>query len=639
LAVLVPPVPPSLAARWDAATEAERARAAARLGLLREAEAYAATNRNGKKERAALLAQFLTDRRAAGGGGDATRVAEERDRIPRSLGTLYRWIAFARETDGHPAALLDARLARRADGGPAHAAIPEPAKSGFLGLYLNTHQLSAKECYRATAALLRGRGEPTSVLPDYRAFLRLLQAIPEEVRVRHREGERAWAARYRPYIERDPTTLAVNEWWVTDHMLFDLVCRLPDGRLGRPWLTEWMDIRSRRRLGWCVAATPSQDTILLALARGIRRGGIPGHVYMDNGRDFTSTAPEGGHRRIRVRLDEVRVESLLAHLQVVPHFSRPGNPQSRLIERWFGTAHTQFDKWFPTYCGRDAAHKPEDLPAVLQRPADIPTLEQVGIAYGLYVERIANVEPSEARGLDNAAPLDVWQAGVLAPGYVHRTATDEELKLLLMKTTKLLAVRRGAVEFARRRWSCPALQEPGAPTEVYGRYDQDVAGRLWLFTAQDEFVGVAERDELLAYGAGQEAIRKAERLKQGRSRLAKAWREELTAQAAQPDDVLRAALPAMLAAAPAPAPDPKPAVVRPLRTPFRKAAKALKAVEAAGTAKALPPPLADPRDLVLDELAAEPIGPEPDGISDYDRAQMVVADELPARPAKARRQR
>jgi len=628
------PVPPDLRARWEAATEEERGEAARRLGIVQEAEAYAAANRNGKRERAGLLARFLEDRRAVEEGGGATGMAGS-VRVP-VLQTLYRWIALAREADWHPAALLDARLARRADAGEIHAAIPEPAKSLFLGLFLNTRQLSVKECLRGAAALLKTRDPAAAAaLPGYRAFLRLAEAMPEELRVRYREGARAWQARFAPYIERDPTTLAVNEWWVADHMQFDVLCRLPDGRLGRPWLTQWMDIRSRRRLGWCVWTVPSQDTILLALARSIRRAGVPGHVYMDNGRDFTSLAPEGGHRRRRVRLDETRVETVLAHLAVVAHFSRPGNPQSRLIERHFGTDHDRFDKWFPTYTGRDPQHKPEDLPAALKDPAQVPTLEQLEAAYALYVDRVANQEPSSARGLDGLSPLAAWQAGIQAPGYVHRTATDQELKLLLMKRTKALAVRRGAVEFAGRRWTCAALQDPGAPAEVYARYDQEVAGRLWLFTAAEEFVGAAERQELLAYGADQRDIRAADRRRRTLEGKMKAGREAATAFGAEPDHML-AVMAARLQATQAPPSDPKPTVIRPIRTPFRKAAPALKAVEAAGTTRVLPPPPPNLRDAVLDLIPERADRPE-DMLSDDDRRQFADLDELPARPAQARR--
>lgn len=652
---IAPAIAPDLLARWEGATEGERAAAAARLALVREAEAYAAANRNGGRARAALLGRYLKDRRAmgtvvtdlgttvsgghgAGGAGetcDATGMAKSEDRIP-TLGTLYRWMGFAREAGFHPAALLDARLARRADAGEIHAAVPEPAKSLFLGLFLNTRQLSVKECLRGAVALLKTRDpEAAAALPGYLAFLRLAEVLPEELRVRYREGARAWQARFAPYIERDPTTLAVNEWWVADHMQFDVLCRLPDGRLGRPWLTQWMDIRSRRRLGWCVWTVPSQDTILLALARAIRRAGVPGHVYMDNGRDFTSLAPEGGHRRRRMRLDERRVETVLAHLAVVAHFSRPGNPQSRLIERHFGTDHQRFDKWFPTYTGRDPQHKPEDLPAALKDPAQVPTLEQLEAAYGLYVERVANQEPSEARGLDGFSPLAAWQAGIQAPGYVHRTATDEELKFLLMKRTKALAVRRGAVEFAGRRWTCAALQDPGAPAEVTARYDQEVAGRLWLFTAADEFVGAAERQELLAYGATQRDIREGDRRRRILEGKMKAGREAATAFGAQPDHVL-AVMTARLQGAQAPPPDPKPTVIRPIRTPFRKAAPALKAVEAAGTARVLPGPPPDLRDAVLDLIPDRADRPE-DMLSDDDRRQLYDGEELPARPARARR--
>jgi transposase InsO family protein len=609
--------------------------------MVREAEAYAAANRNGKKERAALLARFLGDRRAVGGDGaggagesdDATGLAEERDRIP-TLGTLYRWMALAREADGHPATLLDARQARRADAGDAHAAIPEPARALFLSFYLTTRQMRAKECYRATASLTRSReGEAAArALPDYRAFLRLVQALPREIVVRYRNGERAWAARYRPYIERDPTKVQdpdgtiremhVNEWWVTDHMQFDVLCRLPDGRLGRPWLTEWIDVRSRRRMGWWVATGPSQDTVLAALADAIGRGGVPAHVYMDNGREFTSMSPEGGFRKFRVRMDEARVETALAHLGVVPHFSRPRNPQARPIERWFGTTHEHFDKYFATYTGKDTQHKPDELAAALKEPAKIPTVAQLAAAYALFVQKRANQDTSEGAGLEGRSPLAVWQAGMQAPGYVHRTATEGELAFLFMKHTKPLAVRRGAVEFAGRRWTCRPLQEPGAPVEVYARYRQDEAGRLYLFTPKDELVGIAERQELLAYGAKQEHIRAADRLRRRREAVTRAWRDELTAHTAQPDDVLRAALSAQLAAAPAPPPDPRPTVIRPLRTPFRAASKALKAVVKAAKAGGRPAAEAVPReDPAVEFYRSMPPEPERDHRSDEERAQ------------------
>ncbi|MEV0415020.1 DDE-type integrase/transposase/recombinase [Streptomyces sp. NPDC050448] len=88
-----------------------------------------------------------------------------------------------------------------------------------------------------------------------------------------------------------------NEVWETDHVQVKVDVDI-EGRVGRPWVTWFIDCSTRVICGYAVTAqVPSRESVLVALRDAISRegehgpfGGLPGAVRVDRGKDFLSRA-------------------------------------------------------------------------------------------------------------------------------------------------------------------------------------------------------------------------------------------------------------------------------------------------------------------------------------------------------------
>jgi putative transposase len=102
-------------------------------------------------------------------------------------------------------------------------------------------------------------------------------------------GERA-RRDYDTYLPR-PAGRHRNDCWEADHTQLAVHVALPDGRVVMPWATLFVDQASRVILGWAIAVTPSQETVLGALRAAIDieapngpMGGVPAAIRFDRAR-------------------------------------------------------------------------------------------------------------------------------------------------------------------------------------------------------------------------------------------------------------------------------------------------------------------------------------------------------------------
>jgi hypothetical protein len=113
------------------------------------------------------------------------------------------------------------------------------------------------------------------------------RTIPVPVLKYFRLGEKVFRDECANYIERSYDDLHSNDIWVCDNHKFDIFVN--NGEREKParvYLTAFLDVRSRKMVGWYVADAPSSDATLQALRRGIEAYGIPKRIYSDNGREF-----------------------------------------------------------------------------------------------------------------------------------------------------------------------------------------------------------------------------------------------------------------------------------------------------------------------------------------------------------------
>ncbi len=220
-------------------------------------------------------------------------------------------------------------------------------------------------------------------LPDtlsYRAVNDFYKKIP--LRMWSRGRAKDFHDQCAPYALRDYTTCQVMQWWVLDHGQDDFFVRNdyieeldrlafpgePRGAKLRMWITVVMDVRSRFILGYAFSAHPSSDQICSALRLSIlRTGRAPQFGLIDRGEDFKKVGEEkpklpqeaqGAFRRL---IQAAWGESGRIVFSIGEH------PQSKPVERWFGTKRTRFDSQVDSYCGRSPADRPDHCTELLKQ--------------------------------------------------------------------------------------------------------------------------------------------------------------------------------------------------------------------------------------------------------------------------------
>ena len=306
----------------------------------------------------------------------------------------------------------------------------------FKVLYLDPRRRKIALCWEIVSVEAEKNGW---AWPGLRTIQKRVKAeLPPFIADYHRLGPQRWARKHAPRIERDLSQTQANQVWIGDHAKFDFLC-LVGGKPIRPWITAWMDQRSRLLVGWKITAGPDSDTILAAFGEAVLEHGAPLHVIIDNGKDYRAKGFSGG-RRGKPRLDEERVKSVLGRLDIRVTFCEPFNPGSKAIERLFGTMHNRFDRLFDSYSGSEPKERPEDLYRRLKAGrVSVPTLDEVRAKFAEWVEAYHD-RPHSGDSMERRSPRWVFEHCDPLP---KRTAPADVLAELLKKTVKVKVSRRG----------------------------------------------------------------------------------------------------------------------------------------------------------------------------------------------------
>jgi len=504
--------------------------------------------------------------------------------IPKSIEvcrrTLYRWEGLW--DSGGLAALADGRGGGKVEKGA------DPFIEAVKHYYLSKRQLPLTTCHKMACLDAAEKGWE---VPSRRTCQRAIDGLPKGVVIKQRFGEEAYTNEAQSYIERDYSGLRSNQIWVGDHHQFDVICRHGD-KLIRPWLTAWMDMRSRKIVGRQVFAhDPNSDTILSALRMGCLDAGVPETVMIDNGKDYDSYALNGRTKKDRwlirkgkIQLDPVYAGGVFAALGIEAKFVLPYHGQSKPIERFFGTVEQQTPVW-ATYCGRSTAHKPEDLELQLDR-GNAPQLTDFiewFSGHGGWIETYHNTVHT-GDGMDGKTPNQVFAENLSC----KRTTTPELLDVLLLKPTPPLKVGQNGVTWQGLRYGqhCPELIEM-LGREVLLRVDDRDLSRVQVWTKEGRFVCVAPANERVPVNATSQELRKAIAATKSDRKLMKDFVEAGPRMADDlPDKILRAR--ARVAAAVKPGEtldlDTGEVSLKPVRSPLEDQLPALqKALEARGS--------------------------------------------------------
>jgi len=294
-----------------------------------------------------------------------------------SVRSLYRWHHAFRKSGIE--GLVD-----RYGADPAERVTRSPeAIETFYSLYRTQSQHSVERCHVVTLHKCEKRGWPW---PQSLSATRRWLAEHDDLAITCllREGTAAYMRKFAEHVEFAEESVQPGEKFVGDHSQFDFWVDW-DGDQVRPWITTIQDRRARVICGYHIGKIPHSDSILRALHMAFRDWAIPERIVLDNGKDFQSRVLVGASKQevrelrkvhgrnwrkvlerdahlVDIDTREFRWGGILAELQVKLTTTLPYSPWSKgTQERFYGTMHSQFDKTFATYCGRNAVTRPECL--------------------------------------------------------------------------------------------------------------------------------------------------------------------------------------------------------------------------------------------------------------------------------------
>ena len=394
------------------ATSAARAKAARRASAVARSQALIAAG----------LSPFQADTAAAGEAG-----------VQRAAVMRWRMRARAAET---PAALLGGA----GTGRPATAWTTPGAEDAFriwCRDYLRREQPGAVACWRRVQALARVRGW---TLPCERMFrLRLRREVPPEEIVRLREGAIAALALF-PAQVRTVAGMAPLDCVSGDGKRHDTFVALSNGRVVRPVVWYWQDVRTRRILGWHWGESESWDLVRMAFVRMVDEHGVPRAVVVDNTFAASARALAGTSSR-RWKSDDEDVPGLFSALGITvihTHLEREddgrnyGWGQGKPVERAFRDLAESIER-HPLCEGAYAG------PAPTAKPANYGTATvPIETFLGVVATAVAEYNARDGRRTEAAGGRSfdaTWDEEIQSTPVRTLTAEQRALVLLAVEST------------------------------------------------------------------------------------------------------------------------------------------------------------------------------------------------------------
>ena len=490
---------------YDRADADARAAANERYRTLKEYEAYIAA----PGKRTELTRAFLRDWNAA--HPDAQL----------SQSTLYNWQAKHR-ADGL-SGLLPQYGKRKGE-----RRIEAPAWEFFQVQYLQQSRPSVGDCYILLARKAKVEGW---TIPSRATIARMVKEdIPEAVRTLRRFGDKKYMDDIQTFTRRDPESIRAGEVFVGDHHVLDVfvnVGTIEKPKWARPWMTAWLDMRSRKFVGWTINLSPCTDEIIAAFANAALDPaiGLPRHIYIDNGRDYCSAKFAGrGHRGNPLTEEDKETliaegkmaRSLMDRLDIKTHWAIVENARAKVIERAFKEVVERFSKAFPLYCGRNQDERPDVLEERMKNPKKYAmNLAEFRVIFDDWIRTVFNKTVSQGAGRAGECSDETYMQTRLPV----RTADADVMRLYFMRSTNPFRIGRNGITFRKSEYYHPDMALLKG-RRVYVRYRDEDPEHIWLYDTDDRYLGEAERISALPAIAASAEELDAEQARKARERKA-----------------------------------------------------------------------------------------------------------------------
>ena len=417
--------------------------------------------------------------------------------------TLYRkWNAYIMEGE---AALADGRGKHS---NHSHKMTKE-IFDVFEYYYLNENKPSIKQCMRETALYFEGQ---EIELPCYTTFKRSAKKIPKAIKLYFREREKVFIDKCAPYIKRMYEDLESNDIWVADNHTFDIMVE-KEGKPARVYLTAFMDVRSRKMMGWCVTDAPSSDATIYALKKGCEKFGVPRSIYTDNGREFLFHDLGGnGFRKKRKNGEELKLPSILDDLGIEFRTALPRNARGKGIERAFYTVKEHFSKLFESYTGGTILERPDRLKKMVKTMKGLPSIEEFIQYVDIYIEGWYNKQPHEGTGMKGKCPDEVFAENMITKRVLPKEKADLMFMRYAKSNTGMLKVGKNGITLTfygkqLQYWN-EELWKEYFGQNVYVRYNPEDLSNIRIYDEQKRFLCIAALKEELSYTASKQEVKK-----------------------------------------------------------------------------------------------------------------------------------
>ena len=352
-------------------------------------------------------------------------VKDFNDRNPDSVITksqLFRW--QRKYKSGDVADLIDMRGGHNR----GQITISPEAWEYFYALYMTLQKRSVQRCWELT------RLEYPNI-PTVSAFERNLATIPKLVMIYYREGEKAFNDAL-VSMERSREDIASNDIWFSDHHLVDVAVINNRGKVFRPWLTVFFDARASKVISFIVRDKSADATVIKQCLRlGIEKYGVPKELYFDNGKDYREKSFNADFPI-----------SLVKQLGINMIYATPYHGQAKTVERFFGTMEDRFCKLLPTYLGKDAKQRPENMRVTFDKLRDkAPTMEKFIELLTIYFEQYNNTE-SNGIDMNGKCPEQVYYENL----HTKTEVKDKSILRILCGTFDERIVQKNGVQYQGR---------------------------------------------------------------------------------------------------------------------------------------------------------------------------------------------
>lgn len=319
---------------------------------------------------------------------------------------------------------------------------------------------------------------------------------------RGRMGKKEFRDTHDFYIERDYSTLNVNELWVSDGHDLEMSCFHPyeknsrgERRVATPKLIIWMDMRSRMITGWTLSWGETAESIAIALKNGIERYGKPKQVYTDNGKAYRGKVLKG------TKNSSDGLDGIYAALGIKVRHARVRNAQAKPIERWFSDFKESFTKSSLTYKGGHILERKESLKDIMKDKVlrgQILEYEELKEYISEWIEyknhmyhairRLAKKKAHRGDSMNNMTPLEVFNT---LPVEKREILAPEQLRLLFLYEDIKTIHQNGVTHLGntyRNEYLYFHLKE-----KVKIKYDPHNLEYIYVYLNSGEFLCKAER--------------------------------------------------------------------------------------------------------------------------------------------------